>query len=215
MIKRLRTIVHVLQHDETVDADSNDYPGLAALCLSLSQFIDHKDKQVRMYTVAACMELFTIYAPDAPWDQPETLNIFRQTIRQLANLAHTTSPSQPNFRLYLRLLELLAEVKIGVVLVDLNKAGDEDTSEEALQVLAELFRTVLQSIRNDHPHEIFEMATKTITGCLEEYYEGSFIPIPLLDELLICIGKGKLRQQVLLFGFGFENEHKLNLFISK
>jgi hypothetical protein len=172
-----------------------EFTGLAALCLSLSQFVDHRDKQVRMHTVSACMELFTIYAPDAPWDQAATLNIFRQTIRQLANLAHTTSPSQANFAQYKRILELLAEVKIGVLLVDLNKAGDEETSGEALQVLAELYRTVLQSVRNDHPHEIFEMASKTITGCLEEYYEGSFIPIPLLDELLICIGKGKTHKK--------------------
>lgn len=169
-----------------------------------------------MYTVAACMELFTIYAPDAPWDQNETLNIFRQTIRQLANLAHATSPSQTNFCIYLRLLELLAEVKIGVILVDLNKAGDEDTSEEALQVLAELFRTILQSVRNDHPHELFEMATKTITGCLEEYYEGSFIPIPLLDELLVCIGKGKFTRNnfYVEFAFGIREKARQLTFLS-
>jgi hypothetical protein len=192
LIQRLRNILQVLQHDECIEADSLDYPGLAALCISLNQFVDHRDKQVRMYAVSACMELFTIYAPDAPWSTADTLNIFRQTIRQLANLAHTTSPSQANFHLYTRILELLAEVKIGVLLVELQKDGDEDTNQEALQVLAELFRTLLHSARNDHPHEVFEMAQKTISGCLEEYYEGYMIPTPLIDELLICIGQGPL-----------------------
>ena len=130
------------------------------------------------------------YAPDAPWDDTETLNIFRQTIRQLANLAHTTQPSQANFDCYSRILELLAEVKIGVVLVDLTKHDNHQAQQEALQVLAELFRTILQSVRLEHPPEIAEMTQKTISACLEEYYEGVAIPIPLLDELLVCIGQG-------------------------
>lgn len=192
LIQRLREILQVLQHDEHIEADSFKYPGLAALCLSLTKLVDHSNKQVRMYAVSSCMELFTIYAPDAPWSTSDTLHIFRQTIRQLANLAHTTSPSQPNFHAYARILELMAEVKIGVLLVELHKDGDEDTNQEALQVLAELFRTILHSARNEHPHEVFEMSQKTISGCLEEYYEGFMIPTQLLDELLICIGQGPL-----------------------
>lgn len=187
MVHRLGNILQVLQHDECIEADSPGYPGLAGLCLSLTQFVDHQDKQVRIFAVSACMELFTIYAPDAPWDMTDTLKIFRQIIRQLANLAHTTSPNQPNFQFYLRILELLAEVKIAVLLVELHKDGNE---AEALSVLAELFRTILQSVRTHHPHEIFEMTQKTISGCLEEYGEGVLIPTALLDELLICVGQG-------------------------
>eukprot|EP00980_Cylindrotheca_fusiformis_P007770 scaffold1650_cov135-Cylindrotheca_fusiformis.AAC.5 len=86
----------------------------------------------------------------------------------------------------------MAEVKIGVLLVELHKDGEGDLNQEALQVLADLFRTILHSARNEHPHEVFEMAQKTISSCLEEYYEGYMIPIPLLDELLICIGQGPI-----------------------
>ena len=148
------------------------------------------------------------YAPEAPWDTAETLHIFRQTIRQLANLAHTTSPSQSHFASYLRILELLAHVKIGVLLVDLTKNNilntttgstsqqhqqqHEQESQEALQVLADLFRTILQSVRLEHPPEIAELTQQTISACLEEYYEGIVLPTPLLDELLIAIGQGPL-----------------------
>lgn len=187
LIHRLRKILQVLQHDECIEADVPDYPGLAGLCLSLTQFVDHQDKEVRIVAVSACMELFTIYAPDAPWDKSDSLKIFRQTIRQLANLAHTTSPKQPNFHSYMRILELLAEVKIAVLLIELHKDGNE---AEALSVLAELFRTILQSVRTHHPYEVFEMTQKTISGCLEEYGEGVLVPTPLLDELLICVGQG-------------------------
>lgn len=151
--------------------------------------MDHQDKQVRIIAVSACMELFTIYAPDAPWDKSDTLKIFRQTIQQLANLAHTTSSKQPNFHFYLRILELLAEVKIAVLLVELHR---DENETEALSVLAELFRTILQSVRTRHPHEVFEMTQKTISGCLEEYGEGVLIPTALLDELLICVGQGPI-----------------------
>lgn len=194
MIRRLRTIVHLLQHDESIEA--TDYKGLDALCLSLAKFVEHRDKEVRLYTVAACMELFAIYAPDAPWGTEQTLQIFRQTIRQLANLAHCLAGGN-FFHVYTRILELLAEVKIGVVLVDLAKeqAFEEeenfDPDDTAISVLADLFRTVLQSVRNEHPREVSELVQKTVSACLEEYYDGAVIPIPLLDELLVCIGQGQ------------------------
>ena len=186
----MRNIVLLLRQDESIEAENTiDYPGLASLCQALVNILDHRDKLVRLYTVSACMELFAIYVPDAPWDTASTLEIFRQTIRQLANLAHTTQPSQTHFSEYWRILELLASVKIGVLLVELNKEGGE-FADEALQVLSELFRTVLQSVRLEHPPEIPELAQATIQGCLEEYYEGILLPVPLLDELLVCVGQG-------------------------
>jgi len=189
------------------------------------------------------MELFTIYAPEAPWNEMETIDIFKQTIRQLANLGHSTGGSQQknasanydvHFVEYHRILELLAEVKIAVLLVDLSKKNDEDhddedvvhededdessndsslssdkdelshqkttktkkaktknnVNKEALQVLTELFRTLLQSVRNEHSTQIFEYCLKTLTSCIEEFFESTILPIPILDELLVCIGQG-------------------------
>ena len=142
---RLKTVVRVLGNEENnIEPDDvQDFPGLAALCQTLHGLVDDKsDKQVRLYAVGACMELFAVYAPNAPWSSDQTFDIFRQTIRQLANLAHTTAPAQGNhYHQYLRILELLAEVKIGVLLVDLYK--EEQDKEECLQVLCELVRTLL------------------------------------------------------------------------
>ena len=186
-MSRLRRAVRVLRDDETIEYDSSHFPGLPSLCQALIPCCTHRDKQVRLYSVAACMELFGICAPNAPWTTEDTLEIFRQTIRQLANLTHTTSATQTNYAEYFRILELLAQVKIGVLLVDLSK--DEDDNG-ALQVLCELFRTLLHSVRREHPPEVAEMAQLTINGCLEEFYESISLPIPLLDELLVCIGQG-------------------------
>lgn len=59
-MKRLRDLVQLLRQDESIEADSPQFPGLAALCHALTNFVDHRDKEVRLYTVSACMELFTI-----------------------------------------------------------------------------------------------------------------------------------------------------------
>jgi hypothetical protein len=56
--------------------------------------------------------------------------------------------------------------------------------------LSELFRTLLQSVRNEHPSEIFDFCQKTLTSCVEEFFESTILPVPILDELLVCIGQG-------------------------
>jgi sister-chromatid-cohesion protein PDS5 len=135
------------------------------------------------------------YAPEAPWNESEVYNIFHQTIRQLANLAHTTSSSQAHYNNYARILELLAMVNIAVVLVDIAKdAGDgSDTVEDdenPTELLADLFRTVMQSLRTNHSPDVSDYALKILTGCLAEYTDGMPVPIPILDEILICLGTG-------------------------
>ena len=259
----MRHVLKRLREEEIEPNKTDEYPGLASLCQCLTRFVNHRDKDIRLYTVAACMELFTVYAPECPWNELETLEIFKQTIRQLANLGHTVSAT-PNasgsnqanrvstnnihYYQYYRILELLAEVKMAVLLVDLSKKNDEDHVEEdedenvlesqetaedsddsssdsedlsqnqkrrrsprknkgsqpktkklkpkvnikkeALQILSELFRTLLQSVRNEHKTEILEFCQKTLTSCVEEFFETVMIPVPILDELLVCIGQG-------------------------
>ena len=268
LAKRLRLVLSRLRGENVEPNKTHEYPGLAALCQYLTRFVNHRDKEIRLYTVAACMELFTVYAPEAPWNELETLEIFRQTIRQLANLGHSTgktssqaaqvSINSVHHYQYFRILELLAEVKIGVLLVDLSKKNDEDhhvgevvmgtidtihendsnsdssddsstssdsddvsrhqsqrrrstrntkndtrnqpktkkvkpkinINKEALQILSELFRTLLQSVRNEHDTQILEFCQKALTSCVEEFFESVMLPIPILDELLVCIGQG-------------------------
>ena len=157
------------------------------------------------------------YAPEPPWDETEILKVFPQIIQQLANLATCTSPSQPNFEQYFSLLEKLSTVKIGVVLVEMTKTlesehashGDDDddeemtdahktfrkrnpnsgpTSEEALEILRELIEVLFHCVHIDHSTEITLHASSAISACVEEFDGG--VPIPILDEILKCIGAG-------------------------
>ncbi len=144
--------------------------------------------------------------PEPPYDESEILKIFPQLIKQLANLANCTSPTQPNFAQYFKLLDVLANYKIGVVLVEMTKmldpeseydadmdehlhhSRDSPSSEEALEVLRELIEVLLNSIQIEHPSEITSLAISAISACIEEFY--GTVPIPILDEILKCVGAG-------------------------
>ena len=48
--------------DEDVECNSPEYPGLARLASDIvkDRYLKHKDKEVRLYTVLACMEIFRV-----------------------------------------------------------------------------------------------------------------------------------------------------------
>ncbi|KAK1741948.1 sister chromatid cohesion protein PDS5 [Skeletonema marinoi] len=200
LLKRLKNITEQLS-DEDVEPHSPHYPGLSSLATSLVSvnddddtsyiYLNHKDKDVRLHSVLACMELFYIYAPEPPWNEDEIIEIFQQMIRQLGNLAtcipNDTSVSNQvhQYEAYFRILEQLSEVKIGVVLVDLVRT---EQAPHALETLCELIKTILTCVHVDHPPEVGQHAESAVAACVEEF-EGN-IPNAVLDELLMPVGSG-------------------------
>jgi sister-chromatid-cohesion protein PDS5 len=200
LLKRLKNITEHLS-EEDVEPHSPHYPGLSSLATSLVSvhddddtsyiYLNHKDKDVRLHSVLACMELFYIYAPEPPWNEDEIIEIFQQMIRQLGNLA-TCIPNDTSvtnqvhqYEAYFRILEQLSEVKIGVVLVDLVRT---EQAPHALETLCELIKTILTCVHVDHPPEVGQHAESAVAACVEEF-EGN-IPNPVLDELLLPVGSG-------------------------
>ena len=219
MLRRLRKVVQVLQQDESIEPHSPEWPGLASTADLLFAWLDHKDKQVRLLSLHASLELLAVYAPEVPLDDHEILVLFQHIVRQLGNLAHCVDASQPHFATYLDVLRLLADVKMGAILTEIvlqkhsdimeehdevdddedddeheakeKRSGSENTT--ALEVLVDFMHTLLHSVRREHPAEVLELACESIVVLLEEYHTSDMgIPIPLkiLDELLIAIGQG-------------------------
>jgi sister-chromatid-cohesion protein PDS5 len=187
LVRRLRKLCKVLESDQTIDPDSPEWPGIAATAMAVFEKIKHKDKEVRLYAVVACMEIFSIYAPNYPYDYDEALDIFRQTIQQIDNLSHTTNPSMANYQPYAHILSLFAQVRIGCVLVEMCN----NEVDQALDLLRELVHTLLNLVRNEHSEEIKQFAVLSVVAILDEYNNNVLpIPLPLLDEILFCIGQG-------------------------
>ena len=154
-----------------------------------------------------------------PWEEHEIIDIFSQLTRQLANLANIAE-NDPTIPHYIHMLEVLANVRIGCILVDLvNQHSDqtvllthedEDDDDEdsdrmhplrkkntpilsSMDALVDLLSTLLQSVRREHPAEILSLVPQAISACLCDYHPaqgGIPFPIPILDVLLKCIGQG-------------------------
>jgi hypothetical protein len=79
---------------------------------------------------------------------------------------------------------------------DMEDIDDDDDDEDdsvgeydALETLCELLRTLLSCVRVDHPPEVAHHAEMAVLACIEEF-EGGVVPIQVLEELLVCVGKG-------------------------
>lgn len=60
LLRRLRTVLQKFRDEEDLEPD--EYPGMDGLARELAdeQYLKHKDKEVRLYTVLACVEVFYV-----------------------------------------------------------------------------------------------------------------------------------------------------------
>jgi hypothetical protein len=192
--------------DESIDPSYAGLDGLALRLVTVNEekndgLLRHKDKEVRLYTVMACLEIFAIYAPEPPFDPEEVFEIFSQLIAQLGNLSHTTLETQPNYHNYFSILEHLSQVRTGIVLVEYCRGysgplattngdheDDDQVAQRALELLTDLIRIILESTQNEHSSEVKQHAVTAITACIGEFEHT--IPICILDVLLSCISRG-------------------------
>jgi hypothetical protein len=70
--------------------------------------------------------------------------------------------------------------------------GAQPTSEDALEVLRELVEVLLDCVHLEHTQDVAHLAADAIAACVEEFDGG--VPIPILDEILKCIGTGSVVQ---------------------
>ena len=63
LVRRLREVVDALA-DQDVEVNMPDYPGLGSLAAVLvtDRYLDHKDKEVRLHAVLACMEILNCWS---------------------------------------------------------------------------------------------------------------------------------------------------------
>jgi sister chromatid cohesion protein PDS5 len=82
----------------------------------------HKDQGVKAYAACCLADILRLYAPDAPYTDPELRDIFSFFFRQL--IAGLKGIDSPYYDEYFHLLESLSTVKSVVLVCDLQHADE-------------------------------------------------------------------------------------------
>ena len=92
------------------DDSNSDYEQLAFYIAS-DYFLDHPSKDVRLLVACCIADVFRIFAPEAPYNNPEHVKeIFLFLTRQLRGLE---DPEAPSFKRYFYLLEVMHDIGMG------------------------------------------------------------------------------------------------------
>ena len=109
------------------------------------------------------MDIFRIYAPEAPFTDAETVNVFECFVAQLKGLANVGADSDVGEKI-LYILSSLSTVKSCVIPVILSQSG----LQEAGDVVVSMLETLLSTVRADHSEEILEHVCSILQSCVEE-----------------------------------------------
>ncbi|KAF9443853.1 ARM repeat-containing protein [Macrolepiota fuliginosa MF-IS2] len=170
ILKRLQRLYDQLDNH---DQDDVDRPALSNTRTELihKTILLHKDQGVRAYTACCLAELLRLYAPDAPYTQPELRDIFQFFVRQLKDGLKTSETAYHNQ--YFHLLESLATVKSAVLICDLP-SGDE--------IMLEFFTTFFYIVRRGTTNKKMEAFMGDILIAVLD--ECQSVPQTVLDTIL-------------------------------
>ncbi|KAG6864378.1 hypothetical protein C0991_010047 [Blastosporella zonata] len=169
LLKRLKTLhTELAQLDqEAIDVASlsNARKDLVSTSLLL-----HKDRGVKAYTACSIADILRLYAPDAPYTQPELRDIFQFFFRQLTN--GLKGPDSTYYNQYFHLLESLSTVKSVVLICDLP------TAEE---LIAEIFRDFFNLVKRDLPKKVEMFMADILVALIDE---AQVFPSDALEVIL-------------------------------
>lgn len=171
LVRRLKACAQSFQ-SMGQDDDNQDYIPLA-IHLALDSFLDHSSKDVRLLIACCIADVFRVYAPDAPYKDPEHLkNIFLFLIKQLRGLE---DPKDPAFKRYFYLLENLAWVKSFNICIEL---------EENQEIFTQLFKLMFSIVNDDHSTKVKSFMLDMMCPLISE---ADTVSQELLDAILINI----------------------------
>ncbi|CAL1708691.1 unnamed protein product [Somion occarium] len=134
-----------------------------------NSILHHKDRGVKAYAACCLADLLRLYAPDAPYTQPELRDIFEFFFRQLST--GLKGSDSPYYNEYFHLLESLSTVKSVVLVCDLPSA---DT------LMPEIFRNIFGIVRHDLARKIEIFMADILIALIDESQS-------LPDDVLSCL----------------------------
>ena len=148
LVSRLNTLHKSLQ---SLSQDLSDRPsGLQATAMQLvsEKMLKHQDKDVRLLAVCCIVDIFRVFAPEAPYGDEEMVTVFDVINNQIRSLSNYEITSATGSKV-LYILTSLATVKSCVVPVIMAQGGVPGADD----VMAGLFDALISSFRADHGEE--------------------------------------------------------------
>mmetsp|Transcript_13616 Transcript_13616/g.22441 ORF Transcript_13616/g.22441 Transcript_13616/m.22441 type:complete len:1290 (-) Transcript_13616:585-4454(-) len=165
--KRVKALQSLLA-DLDQDTDKREDLRHAAQALVQPFIFDNTDKTIKLLAACCLADIIRIFAPDAPYSDPQLKKIFTMFVNQLKGLE---KPDGQLFPRYFYLLERLAIVKAFSILIDLN----------AHDTLVHIFESFFNIIKPEHSNKV-QTHMLDIMGSIIEDYES--VPTELLETIL-------------------------------
>lgn len=170
LLKKIKALHSNLTLLEQEDVDVSSLAAVRKELVNTSLLL-HKDRGVKAYTACCLADILRLYAPDAPYTQPELRDIFQFFFRQLsAGLKGTDSPY---YGQYFHLLESLSIVKSVVLVCDLPSADE---------LLSDIFREFFALVRRDLSNKKVEIFLADILVALID--ESQTLPSEVLETIM-------------------------------
>ncbi|XP_074287060.1 sister chromatid cohesion protein PDS5 homolog C-like isoform X2 [Silene latifolia] len=141
--------------------------------LIAEELLRHSDTDVKVAVASCISEITRITAPDAPYADDEMKEVFHLIVSCFEKLDDKSSRS---YIKRISILETLARVRSCVVMLDL----------ECDDLIVEMFRHFLRTIRDDHHEGVFTSMETIMTLVLEE---SEAISVDLLSSILNILKK--------------------------
>ncbi|KAL9226801.1 hypothetical protein vseg_002572 [Gypsophila vaccaria] len=141
--------------------------------LITDELLRHSDVDVKVSVASCISEITRITAPEAPYADDQMKEVFQLIVSSFEKLDDKSSRS---YTKRISILETVAKVRSCVVMLDL----------ECAELIVEMFRHFLRTIRDDHPAVVFS-SMDTIMALVVD--ESEDISVDLLSPMLGVLKK--------------------------
>ncbi|KAK1222320.1 Sister chromatid cohesion protein pds5 [Marasmius sp. AFHP31] len=169
LLKKLKALHTELAALDQEQVDTSTLSNVRKDLISTSIFL-HKDRGVKAFAACCLADILRLYAPDAPYTQPELRDIFQFFFRQL--VAGMKSQESPYYSEYFHLLESLSTVKSVVLVCDLPNAEE---------LMIDIFKQFFALVRNNFAKKIEIFMAEILVAIIDE---AQTIPSDILDLIL-------------------------------
>lgn len=177
LIKALKQVSAILekapQDQDALGHSRNDLVDV----LVHDSVLQHQDKNVKLYAALCLAHIFRIFAPEIPYEDDTLAQIFTLLFWAMGRL---DSPEGPTFDACLSILQVFANIKFYIPLLDLENE----------QLMLGMFNHLLDAV-TDANVEHMELPLLDILGGTLEEWDTSDPPKPLLELLLTFLVQRK------------------------